>query len=88
MKWTIFIVGFFLIVSPWVFGFSAVSLAKWCNVLSGLVLAIAGAWGLFGEPSMVPVADPVGVRDQQFPHKRKANANDQNQQTSKKNINQ
>ena len=65
MKWAAFIVGLLLIVSPWVFGFSAVSLAKWCNVLAGLVLAIVSAWGLFGGSSPFAVSPPIELREQQ-----------------------
>jgi hypothetical protein len=48
-NWTELIVGIIMIASPWVLGFSDVSLAKWCNVLIGLLLVLMGARGMFGE---------------------------------------
>lgn len=61
LKWAAFVVGLILIVSPWVLGFSAISLAKWCNVLVGLMLAIVSAWMLFGQvpgAAIPATADP------------------------------
>jgi hypothetical protein len=47
-KWTEFVVGIIMIASPWVLGFSDISLAKWCNVLIGLLLVLMSAWTIFG----------------------------------------
>jgi len=38
-----------MIISPWVFGFSDISVAKWCDVLLGLALVVLNAWTIFGE---------------------------------------
>lgn len=46
--WTAEIIGIMMIISPWVLGFSDISLAKWCNVLLGLSLMVGAAWKLFG----------------------------------------
>lgn len=48
-NWTELIVGGIIIISPWVFGFSDVSVAKWCDVLLGLALVIMNAWTIFGD---------------------------------------
>ncbi len=40
-----------MIISPWILGFSDISLAKWCNILLGLLLVLMNAWVLFGESS-------------------------------------
>ena len=85
MKWAAFIGGLALIISPWVLGFSAISLAKWCNVLAGLALAIVGAWGLFGESSVFAVPEPIEAREQS-PSKRRTGVNGQNQHTTSKNY--
>lgn len=45
-----------MIISPWVLGFSDISLAKWCNVLIGLVLVIMSAWTMFGKASLPAAA--------------------------------
>jgi hypothetical protein len=57
--WTAFTVGIMMIISPWVLGFSDISLAKWCNILLGLTLVIANAWILFGESAAaaIPVVE-------------------------------
>lgn len=47
--WTKFIVGIILIISPWVLGFSDISVAKWCNVLIGLLLVLVGVWEISRE---------------------------------------
>ncbi len=38
------ILGAWILISPWLLGFSDVSLAKWSNVLCGLALIVAGTW--------------------------------------------
>jgi hypothetical protein len=43
-NWIPIVLGAWVLVSPWLLGFSDISLAKWSNVLCGLVLIIAGAW--------------------------------------------
>jgi hypothetical protein len=60
-----------MIVSPWVLGFSDISLAKWCNVLLGLVLAIAGAWRVFGTVSV----DTLPITEEPQKKKRKTKNN-------------
>ena len=55
-NWTELVIGIIMIVSPWVFGFSDISLAKWCNVLLGLVLVVAGTWSMFGNSPALPVS--------------------------------
>lgn len=56
--WTEFGVGIIMIASPWLFGFSDVSLAKWCNVFIGLLLVLMSAWTIFGEhPQTVSAID-------------------------------
>jgi SPW repeat len=61
IKWTAFAAGLILIVSPWVLGFSDISLAKWCNVSVGIVLAVVGAWMIFERravPAVQEAAEP------------------------------
>lgn len=58
--WTEFTIGIIMIASPWVLGFSDISLAKWCNVLVGLVLVLISARVLFGERPQAMPAVPSG----------------------------
>jgi len=50
-NWTGLFIGIMMIVSPWILGFSDISLAKWCNILLGLALVLMNAWTIFGEPT-------------------------------------
>ncbi len=50
-RWTQLVIGLMMIISPWILGFSDISLAKWCNILLGLLLVLMNAWVLFGESS-------------------------------------
>jgi hypothetical protein len=51
-SWTEFTIGALLLISPWTLGFSDISLAKWCNVLFGLLLIMINAWIIFGDPAI------------------------------------
>ena len=69
--WTELIVGVAIIISPWVLGFSDISVAKWCNVLLGLTLVVVNAWMIFGEsPATASMAGE--------PQKRKRKSKDIN----------
>jgi hypothetical protein len=48
-NWTELIIGFWIMVSPWLFGFSDISIMKWSNVICGLILVLINAWMLFGK---------------------------------------
>ena len=52
-NWTELVIGIIMIISPWVLGFSDITLAKWCNVLVGLLLVIMSSWIMFGEPPRI-----------------------------------
>jgi hypothetical protein len=47
--WTGFVIGVWLIISPWILGFSGISLAKWDSVFIGLILTLVFGWEIFGE---------------------------------------
>jgi protein-disulfide isomerase-like protein with CxxC motif len=67
-NWTELIVGIIMIISPWVFGFSDISVARWCNVLLGIVLVLVNAGMIFGERAPVaPVAEAFPAQE----HKKK-----------------
>ncbi len=68
-KWTELIVGIILIISPWMFGFSDISVARWCNVFAGLILVLVSASEVFGMK--LPPAAPA----ESEPKKKKQNNN-------------
>jgi len=43
-KWLIIILGTWLIVSPWLLGFSALNLVLWNNVIVGVLIILATLW--------------------------------------------
>jgi hypothetical protein len=50
-----------MIISPWVLGFSDISLAKWCNILLGLLLVLVNAWVIFGALSLQEVVSEESI---------------------------
>lgn len=48
-RWTELVVGVFVLISPWLLGFSDITLARWGNVLCGLILILASVWTLYGD---------------------------------------
>jgi len=69
--WTTLVIGLIMIISPWILGFSDISLAKWCNILLGLILAVASAWKIFGT---IP-ADVLPATEEPQKKKRKTRNN-------------
>ena len=62
--WTGLIVGAFVLASPWLLGFSNITLARWGNVICGLILILVNIWVIYGdpeEPSSTPNTAPVRV---------------------------
>jgi hypothetical protein len=48
-KWVYVVIGCWIMISPWLLGFSEITLAKWSNVLFGLAIVIMGAWTMAGK---------------------------------------
>jgi hypothetical protein len=48
-RWIIIAVGAWLIIAPWMLGFSDEVLVKWSSVLCGIVLVAMNAWVLSGR---------------------------------------
>ncbi|MGC9599008.1 MAG: SPW repeat protein [Minisyncoccia bacterium] len=46
--WIEGIVGFWILLSPWLLGFANISIAKWSSILCGLILILVNSWLLFG----------------------------------------
>lgn len=54
-NWAQLVLGIWLMVSPWLLGFSSISLMKWNNLLAGLIIVLINVWIIFGEKK--PVED-------------------------------
>ncbi|KKS25478.1 MAG: SPW repeat protein [Candidatus Wolfebacteria bacterium GW2011_GWA2_42_10] len=53
-NWVSLILGVWILISPWVLGFSALTTALWSNVIVGALVAILALWQLFGGGSSTP----------------------------------
>ena len=61
--WTELIVGAFVLISPWLLGFSDITLARWGNVVCGLILILLNVWAIYGgRPALPGPADNVGTK--------------------------
>ncbi len=45
------VLGVWIMISPWILGFSSITLMKWSNLIVGLVLVLINAWVIFGKNS-------------------------------------
>ena len=46
--WVEFTMGIWVVVSPWVLGFSEIVPALWSCTISGVLIAVISLWQLFG----------------------------------------
>ena len=46
-NWISLVIGAWILISPWLLGYSGMSLMKWSDVLCGLALVVMNAWVLF-----------------------------------------
>ena len=47
-KWIALILGVWIMVSPWLLGFSSITVMMWSDLLVGLVLVLMNVWLIFG----------------------------------------
>lgn len=48
-NWTKIIVSLWIILSPWLLGFSSITVMKWSNVIAGTIIFLMNVWITFGE---------------------------------------
>lgn len=46
LHWTGLVLGAWIMISPWLLGFSDDILMRWSNVICGIILVIMNAWAL------------------------------------------
>ena len=49
LHWVILVLGLWVLISPWILGFSAFAPAMWSNVVVGVLIIICSLWNLFGR---------------------------------------
>ncbi|RJP44086.1 hypothetical protein C4587_02395 [Candidatus Parcubacteria bacterium] len=47
-NWALLALGCWVLISPWVLGFSSISIMKWSNVIAGIALVLINVWIIFG----------------------------------------
>jgi hypothetical protein len=50
-SWGHFVLGLWVLISPWVFGFSGITIAFWNNIGVGILIIIFAIWEIFGDRS-------------------------------------
>lgn len=59
-RWTGLVIGIFILIAPWLFGFSEIVLARWGNVLCGLILILMNVWAIYGTSPETPSSAQEG----------------------------
>jgi hypothetical protein len=47
--WAQLVIGLWILLSPWLLGFSDIFIMKWSNVLCGLALVVMSGWEILGK---------------------------------------
>ena len=48
-KWVQLILGGWILISPWLLGFSGITIMTWSNVIVGVALVLVNLWSIFGS---------------------------------------
>jgi hypothetical protein len=54
LNWVQLVLGLWVLVSPYILGFSDISTALWSNVIVGIAIVISALWQLFGVKPSAP----------------------------------
>jgi len=41
--------GIWILISPWLLGFSSISIMTWSNLIAGIIIILVNVWAIFGE---------------------------------------
>lgn len=47
--WAGLAIGLWVLISPWLLGFSGITVMMWGNVLAGMALVLMNLWSIFGS---------------------------------------
>jgi len=59
LNWAQLILGLWILVSPWILGFSDITTALWSNVIIGALVMVFALWELFGVKPLAPSSPAV-----------------------------
>ncbi|MBI4085892.1 MAG: SPW repeat protein [Candidatus Liptonbacteria bacterium] len=48
-NWIQLAIGVWILVSPWILGFSSISIMMWSNLIVGMILILVNIWIIFGK---------------------------------------
>lgn len=48
-NYTQLVLGIWILLSPWLLGFSSISIMTWGNLIAGIILILTSVWAIFGE---------------------------------------
>ncbi len=48
------IIGIWIFLSPWLLGFSSISIMTWSNLIAGIIIILINVWAIFGEATELP----------------------------------
>jgi len=48
-SWIEIIIGVWVLVSPWLLGFSSIPLMKWSNLAAGTIIVLMNVWMIYGK---------------------------------------
>ncbi|GEM_PF-677800 len=51
-QWIQLAIGIWILVSPWLLGFSSISIMMWSNLAAGIILILINLWSIFGEEAL------------------------------------
>ncbi|MEK9180300.1 MAG: SPW repeat protein [Patescibacteria group bacterium] len=52
-NWFQLALGAWIMFSPWILGFSSITVMKWSNLIVGIVLVLINVWAIFGEKTTI-----------------------------------
>ena len=48
------VLGIWILLSPWLLGFSSISIMTWSNLIAGIIIILINVWAIFGEAAELP----------------------------------
>jgi len=48
-NWVQLVIGVWILISPWILGFSSISVMMWSNLLCGTAVMLINLWIIFGN---------------------------------------